>query len=141
MMKLTTYSLLACVTSALFVGGCKKEEEEAKDIPLQENLQASPVSEEQRILDSNLAGFNAQLKTLDEKIQAANFRISKMGKKKNWSWRNKVEIVEAKRKKVVEDAIELEKKPKSQHASGLPGLTTSLELLSRDMDQLLKKMK
>ena len=133
--------LLACVISAAVVGGCKKEEEEVKNVPLQENVQPSHLSDEQRKRDSILEEFNAQLKNLDEKIQFANMRISKMGKKKNWSWRNKVEVIEAKKKKVVDEAIELEKKPDDQHASELPRLNTSLELLIRDIDKLLDKMK
>jgi hypothetical protein len=141
MVKIATYGLLACVSSALIVGGCKKEDEDVKNIPIHENIQPSAVSEEQRMLDSIMVVFNSQLKTLDEKIQVANARISKMGKKKNWSWKNKVEIVEAKKKKAVDESVELEKKPKGQHASGLPRLITSLEVLSRDMDQLMKKMK
>lgn len=141
MVKIATYGLLACITSALILGGCKKEKEETKNIPLQDNVQPIPVSEEQRMLDSILVGFSVQLKTVDEKIQIANTRISKMGKKKNWSWRTKVEIVVAKKKKVIDEAIELEKKPKDQHISGLPRLIASLELLSRDMDRLMKKMK
>lgn len=141
MIKVTMFSLLACVSAALIVGGCKKEEEEAKNIPLEESVQPSQVSEEQRKRDSILEGFNAQLKTLDEKIQDANTRISKMGKKKNGSWRNKVVVVEAKKKKIVDEAIELEKKPNDQHTSELSRLNTSVELLSRDMDQILKKMK
>jgi hypothetical protein len=141
MMKSVTYSLLACVTSALIWGGCKKEDEEVENTRPQENAQPSPDSEEQRKLDSIMVELNAHLKTLDEKIQVASARISKMGKKKNWSWRNKIEVVEAKKKKVLYEAMELEKKPNDQHAYGLPRLITSLELLSRDMDQLLKKMK
>ncbi|MEO6094485.1 MAG: hypothetical protein ABIW76_02005 [Fibrobacteria bacterium] len=141
MVKKATFTLLACLSAALIASSCKKEEEEMKNIPLQDNAQPSLVSEEQLKQDSILEGFNAQLKTLDEKIQVAKTSISKMGKKKNWNWRNKVEVIEAKRKKVVDDAVEFEKRPNDQYASELSRLNTSLDLLSRDLDRLLRKMK
>lgn len=142
MVKSATITLFACAASAFIAGGCKNKEPETGNQSLQEMARPAPdpASEVQKKRDLVLEEFNTRLKSLDGKILAANTRISKMGKKKNWSWRNKVEVVEARKKKVVEESIEIGKKPVGRQASGLSKLIASLEPLARDMDQLLKKM-
>lgn len=141
MSKRSSAILLSCLASAVVIGGCRKEEPAAERFPIHESVKPIPVSDAQRKRDSILDGFSSSLAALEEKLGDANARIAKMGKKKNWAWRNKVEVVEAKKRKITDYALGLEKKPKDDFPAEISRLNNSLDLLSRDMDKLLKKMR
>jgi hypothetical protein len=137
----TSRHLLLYAVPALMAFACMKREKDPASEPIQESPQSAPISVEQRMRDSIMDGFTARLNALETKTQAAGTRISSMGKKKNWAWRNKLDIIEAKKKKIIDEAIDLERKKGEAFSIGLSRLEASMELLSKDADQLLKKMK
>lgn len=137
----TAKNFIALASILILTEGCRKGEQTVQEFPREEGEQPIQPSEAQRKRDSVLAIFATQLKTLDEKLQEARMRISESGKKGGKALPNKLRVVEARRGKLVDEAIDLEKRPDEDFAAKMSAIGESVELLSRDVDRFMKTKK